>query len=235
MLCGLVEYGASWFMEKRFHARWWDYSTKPMNLNGRVWIGNLVLFGLGGVAIIKLINPALYRLYGQMSLTSRQVLAGSLAALFAVDFTITHFVLKLVKTGVERSQADNTEQINREIRLLLSDKSIFHRRFADAYPEVVYRTERIARRMAVIRQETERLRREAEQRLDAVGQRLEQGRSKVAATLEPSASIRASLVQRQGELIDLLYDDSSATDEMRAIKRDIDDKRRRLDSRRLPR
>ena len=235
ILCGLVEYGASWFMEKRFHARWWDYSTKPMNLNGRVWIGNLVLFGLGGVAIVKLINPVLYHLYAQMSLTSRQVLAGSLSALFLADYTITHFVLKLVKTGVEHSEADNTEQISREVRLLLSDRSIFYRRFADAYPEVIYRTERITQRMAAIREETERMRREAEQRLDAVGQRLEHGREQLAASLEPSASIRASLVQRQAELIDMIYDDSVATDEMRALKRDIDDKRRRLDSRRLPR
>ena len=44
VLCGALEYGASWFMEKRFHARWWDYSQKPMNLHGRIWIGNLMLF-----------------------------------------------------------------------------------------------------------------------------------------------------------------------------------------------
>lgn len=44
LLCGALEYGVSWFMEKRFHARWWDYSQKPMNLHGRIWIGNLILF-----------------------------------------------------------------------------------------------------------------------------------------------------------------------------------------------
>ena len=59
LLCGFLEYMTSYVLEKRFHARWWDYSSKPMNLHGRVWIGNLVLFGLGGVVIVDLINPLL--------------------------------------------------------------------------------------------------------------------------------------------------------------------------------
>ena len=179
VLCGAVEYAVSWFMEKRFHARWWDYSQKPMNLNGRVWIGNLMLFGLGGVLIVKLLNPLFFGLFARMTLRAREILAGLLTAVIAADFAMSHVVLKLVKTGVEKSEADNTEEINREIRRLLSDRSVFHKRFADAYPEVVYRTERIAARMEAIRAETERLRREAEQRMDAVNQRLEQGRERL--------------------------------------------------------
>ena len=35
ILCGVIEYLTSYFLEKRFHARWWDYSQKPMNLHGR--------------------------------------------------------------------------------------------------------------------------------------------------------------------------------------------------------
>lgn len=233
VLCGSVEYLASYFMEKRFHARWWDYSAKPMNLNGRVWIGNLVLFGLAGVLVTRIADPALTRLLGGMSAVARQVTALCLAALFVADYAMSHFVLKLVKTGVESSQADNTEQINREIRLLLADRSIFYRRFADAYPEVIYRTERIKARMDAVRRETERLRREAEGRLDRVSQRLEQGREQLAASLETSTSIRNTVIQRQDALIRLLYDEGSATEEMKAIKGDIDREMDRLRDRRV--
>lgn len=158
LLCGLVEYFTSWFMEKRFHARWWDYSTKPMNLNGRVWIGNLILFGIGGVAIIHLINPFLYSVINGMTTTVKEILSIVLLAVFAVDYVMTHFILKLVRIGVEKSEADNTEEINREIRLLLSDRSVFHRRFAEAYPEVIYTTNRINARIAAVKAEAERLR-----------------------------------------------------------------------------
>ena len=52
VICGVLEYFVSWFLEKRYHARWWDYSTKPLNIHGRVWIGNLILFGIASVVIM---------------------------------------------------------------------------------------------------------------------------------------------------------------------------------------
>ena len=232
ILCGVLEYMTSVVMEKRFHARWWDYSRKPMNLHGRVWIVNLVLFGLGGVLIVHLFDPILYRLFAHISLPVREAIAALLSAVITADFVISHFVLKLVKTGVEQSQADNTEQISREVHLLLSDRSVFHRRFADAYPEVIYRTERVAARMEAIRAESERLRRETEQRAADMGQRLEAGREQLAARLEPTAMLKSGVIEKQGALIELLYDESAATDEMRSLKQAIDNDMARLQDRR---
>ena len=165
LLCGLLEYLTSYYLEKRFHARWWDYSQKPMNLHGRVWIGNLILFGLGGVLIVNLINPLLERISRHLSLPAQEVLALSLSAIFIADYVMSHFVLKLVKTEVEGSKADNTEEISKEVKLLLRDRSVFYRRFAEAYPEVIYKTERITARIEAIRAETEKLRQEAETRV----------------------------------------------------------------------
>ena len=232
VLCGVLEYMTSFVMEKRFHARWWDYSKKPMNLHGRVWIGNLILFGLGGVLIVHVFDPLLYRLFAVISLPVRELMALILSAVIAADFVMSHFVLKLVKTGVEQSQADNTEQISREVRLLLSDRSVFYRRFADAYPEVIYRTERVAARMEAIRLESERLRREAERRAADMEQRLEAGREQLAARLEPTAMLKSGVIEKQAELIGLLYDEGSATDEMRTLKREIDADLARLQDRR---
>ena len=232
LLCGTVEYAASWIMEKRFHARWWDYSRKPMNLNGRVWIGNLILFGLAGVGVDNLANPLLLKLFNGISLRVRMVIAVTLLVLIAADYVVTHFVLKLIKTGVETSEADNTEEISKEVRLLLSDRNYFYKRFADAYPEVIYRTERITERMNTIRAESERLRREAEARRDSVSQRLEQSREQLAATLETTGSIRGALVRDQQALIDMMYDERTATDAMKILKGEIDRNRERLRGRR---
>ena len=221
LLCGTVEYLTSYVMEKRFHARWWDYSRKPMNLHGRVWIGNLILFGLGGVLIAKLLNPLLLIPMERMSLLSREILAGGLGAVFLADYVMSHFVLKLVKTGVENSQADSTEQISKEVRLLLHDRSVFHRRFAEAYPEVIYKTERIAARMEAVRAETERLRRQAEQRADEVKEQL-------AQDLEPTAALKSGIIRQQDQLIRRLYDEQTADEESRALKQEIDGDLERL-------
>jgi len=228
LICGLLEYLTSYFMEKRFHARWWDYSQKPMNLHGRVWIGNLVLFGLGGVAIIHIINPPLYRLFALTPLGPREIAAGILAAVFAADYTLSHFVLKLVKRGVESSEADDTEEIRKEVNLLLSDRSYFYKRFGDAYPDVIYRTERINARLAEVKAETERLRHEAEQMF-------EERKEQVAASLEPATMIKSTIISKQEELIGMLYDSETANSDMKALKAEIEREKERLDSRSLSR
>ena len=231
LLCGLVEYSVSFWLEKRFHARWWDYSQKPMNLHGRVWIGNLTLFGLGGLFIVYAGNPFLIALFDRWPAAAKDSLAGALAAVFIADAVISHFVMRLVKTGVEHSAADNTEDINREVRRLMQDRSYFHRRFADAYPNVIYQTDRVKKRMEEIRAETERLRREAERRRAALQENLTQRRDQLAASLEPSSAVRQQLMQKQEALIDLIYDESQASAEARALKAEIDARRSKLDSR----
>jgi len=225
ILCGVVEYMTSFVLEKRFHARWWDYSQKPMNLHGRVWIGNLILFGLGGVLIVEMINPLLLRLSGHLSFILRETLAIILSSIFTADYVMSHFVLKLVKTGVENSEADDTEAINKEIRLLLNDRSFFHRRFAEAYPEVLYRTERIAARVEAIKAETERLRLEAELRVAEV-------KHEVEVNLEPTAMVKNTIIEKQEALIDLLYQEDTASDDMKALKHEVEEKQAVLQKRR---
>lgn len=242
IVCGLIEYLASYFMEKKFHARWWDYSQKPMNLNGRVWIGNLILFGIGGVAIIHIVNPFLYGLFDSLSLVSREIIAGCLSVIFLADYSVSHFVLKLVKIGVESSEADNTEAISKDVKLLLSDRSIFYRRFANAYPDVIYRTEKVKARMEEIRLETEKFRLEAEKRLDELNQQYEKnkaewdasiraGKEQLRETLEPTGFIKSNLIEKQNQLISLLYDESTATAPAKALMSEIEHERLRLEKR----
>ena len=226
VLCGVLEYLVSYCLEKRFHARWWDYSQKPMNLNGRVWIGNLILFGLGGVLVVKLANPLLYRLFADISFKARYITAIALSVVFVTDYLISHFVLKLVKDSVEKSEADNTEAIGKEVKKMLADKSLFAKRFADAYPDVIYRTEKVKARMNAIKAETERLRQQAEARISEVQQQLSE-------KLEPTSQIKNSVIQNQDKLISLLYNEASADDESKQLKTEIDKDIERLRNRKV--
>ena len=223
VICGAVEYLTSLILEKIFHARWWDYSQKPMNLHGRIWIGNLVLFGLAGIVIIHFINPLLYLVLGQVSLRAREIVMSVLLLILVADFVISFFVLKLVKVSVDSSEADNTEEISKEVRQLLTNRSYFYKRFSDAYPDVVYKTERVQARLAAVKAEAERIRREAEKRLDAQAE-------KVAASLEPVYMIRANLIGKQDELIDLLYDEKTASEDIKKLKAEIDRQKSRLEN-----
>ncbi|MDO4865569.1 MAG: putative ABC transporter permease [Clostridia bacterium] len=222
VICGIVEYLTSFVLEKIFHARWWDYSQKPMNLHGRVWIGNLVLFGLAGVAIIHIVNPFLFNALDRVPINVRKATALVLLAVLAADYVISYFVLKLVKVGVDSSEADNTEEISKEVRQLLTNRSYFYRRFSDAYPEVVYRTERVQARIAAVKAEAERMQKEAERRFEAQ-------KDKVADRLEPAYLIRADLIGKQDALIAMLYDEHSASDDMKQLKAEIERQKGRLE------
>ncbi len=59
VLCGFVEYFTSFFLEMIFGQRWWDYSGYFLNLNGRICGEGLLTFGMGGMAIVYLLAPAL--------------------------------------------------------------------------------------------------------------------------------------------------------------------------------
>ena len=219
VLCGILEYLVSYFLEKRFHARWWDYSQKPMNLHGRIWIGNLMLFGLGGVIVVKIVNPLMYRLLTSIPIKARYITAIVLLMVLLADYIVSHLVLKLVKDSVEKSEADNTEAIGREVRRMLGDRSLFARRFANAYPEVIYRTEKVKARMEAIKAETERLKKEVQQQL--------------SERFEPTSQIKNSVISRQDSLISRLYDPESADAETRALKEEIDRDMERLKNRKL--
>ncbi len=232
VICGFWEYFISWYLEKKFHARWWDYSQKPMNLNGRVWIGNLILFGLGGVLIYHFIDPALWKLFAHLTLRTKEIIAAVLLALFAADEVLSHFVMKLVKRSTEESEADNTEEISKEIRLLLSNRSYFYRRFADAYPEVIYRTEKITARLEAVKAETERMKKEAELRVEELKLRVDEGKAQLAEALEPTEAIKTTVIAKQSELIELLYNEANVPASAKNMKEEIDAQMERIRRRR---
>ena len=56
-LCGAVEYFTSFYLELRYGMTWWNYSGYFLNLNGRICAEGLLVFALGGMAVVYLIAP----------------------------------------------------------------------------------------------------------------------------------------------------------------------------------
>ena len=57
ILSGILEYITSYMLEKIFKLSLWDYSTYKFNINGRVCLRNLLMFGALAVLLIEFINP----------------------------------------------------------------------------------------------------------------------------------------------------------------------------------
>ncbi len=70
LLNSILEYFTSYLMEKLFHARWWDYSKRKFNINGRVYLLGALTFGALSVLVVKFVHPFILS-YSNKVLTPR--------------------------------------------------------------------------------------------------------------------------------------------------------------------
>ncbi|MFI3283834.1 MAG: hypothetical protein R3Y57_01995 [Erysipelotrichaceae bacterium] len=145
IICGGLEYFASWYMEKRFHARWWDYSDKPCNINGRVWAGYLFLFGLATLIIVHYIAPLFFIVLDKLTVQMIEICACLISIIMITDFIISHMLMGIVKTEIDKHDTDNTEEISEKIHALLINQSLLIRRIHEAYPRFKVRPTRLLR------------------------------------------------------------------------------------------
>lgn len=138
LVCGTLEYLTSYLMEKIYHARWWDYSQKKFNINGRVCLNTIIPFGLLGMFIIYVSNPFLIGKIEKLSEITLNILFWALLILYLIDNIISGKVISYVgKTTKEIGKnSDNTEEITKKVKDILSGKSPLHRRLINAYPKL---------------------------------------------------------------------------------------------------
>ncbi len=89
VVSAILEYITSWAMEKMFHARWWDYSSMPLNLNGRICLPASLLFGAAGTLGWVYIIPILPKSHAMTNSLWIEAVAMLLMGVFAGDFMIS--------------------------------------------------------------------------------------------------------------------------------------------------
>ncbi len=148
IVSGIVEYIASFVLEKIFNARWWDYSDHKFNINGRVSLNTLIPFGIFGLAVIYLINPVLFNnVLDPMPELARHLTAGILAIIFIIDVIISFKVVgKVAKTathvGGARGNKDDTDEINARVKEELKNNKLAVR-FLESHPRFKVAQEKV--------------------------------------------------------------------------------------------
>ena len=139
--CCILEYLTSYLMEKLFKARWWDYSKRKFNINGRVCLGTTVPFGLFGLILTYIANPFLIDLLNKINFNTLNTITIILATIFSIDFLVSTFVIfsfrKTSENVNKEGSSDNTEQITEKVKAILLQKSWLHKRLIKAYPNLV--------------------------------------------------------------------------------------------------
>ncbi len=112
--CAILEYTTSFFLEKIFHVRWWDYSNFYFNLNGRICLEALTLFGVSSVVITYFIQPFFNGLLQNVPLTILNMIQFSLLCLFLLDCILSFSILKKVNKNFSKN-IDATDLISKEV------------------------------------------------------------------------------------------------------------------------
>ncbi|WKY44646.1 DUF975 family protein [Eubacteriaceae bacterium ES2] len=90
LICGLVEYYTSFFLQLFFNAEWWDYSGYFLNINGRICAEGSLVFGLGGMMIVYVLAPFLDTFFKKFSFKVTLPLCMALILLFGADLTYSY-------------------------------------------------------------------------------------------------------------------------------------------------
>lgn len=85
----VLEYPTSYVLEKLFHARWWDYTDVPLNINGRTSVPTSIAFGAAAILIMKGFIPCIDRIFIYLPENLIAIFALVLVSLCSIDTTLT--------------------------------------------------------------------------------------------------------------------------------------------------
>lgn len=149
LVCTTLEYLTSYFMEKLFSARWWDYSNKKFNINGRVCLRNTLCFGILAIVLVYFLNPLVLTYIEKINEPFLSIIVYVLLAVYVVDNIISYSIINNFSTTVKKSNYDNTEEVTKYVKDEFLKKSYLSKRLIYAYPN--FQT-RVRRKLAKIKE-----------------------------------------------------------------------------------
>lgn len=105
MLASIVlEFTTHWVLEKLFHAKWWDYSYMPLNIQGRVCLPFSIGFGLAGLLIVYVINPFVYSITEWISPLGYELMGLISMCFIGMDIALTASALAHFDVYISEAQ-----------------------------------------------------------------------------------------------------------------------------------
>lgn len=135
LICGTLEYATSFIMEKIFKARWWDYSSRKFNINGRICLETLIPFGIAGTAITIWINPFLLKYINMVPPMAMHIILVVISIFFIADIAVSFKIILNLKE-MSKEFKDNTDEISDKVKKIVRKKMVLYRRLVRAFPRI---------------------------------------------------------------------------------------------------
>ncbi len=134
IICSILEYLASYLMEKIFKTRWWDYSNMKFNINGRICLEMIVPFGILGLLVVYILFPNAMNLLNLLPNLAIYISSGVLLVLFITDLAVSFkIIMKFTKVALKVPK-DMTEEITKFVTNTLSKYKLTDR-LINSFPD----------------------------------------------------------------------------------------------------
>lgn len=133
ILTTLLELITGYVLERIFNQKWWDYSNKPFNLKGYVCLGQSLVWGVGSIFVIYVLQPFVGNFISMMSGNIGVVALVFVLVVFMSDMVITITALFKVKkySRVLDEVGERVKSLSDSVGKNISDGTINAMKFGD--------------------------------------------------------------------------------------------------------
>ena len=135
-ICSVLEYSTSFIMEKIFKTRWWDYSDKKFNINGRICLETMTPFSILGVLAIKYATPFFITNINKLSEKTILIISIILITLFIIDVIISLIIVFKLKFVSKNIKKDSTLDIKNAIKKFIKNDFYVYERIIESFPNL---------------------------------------------------------------------------------------------------
>lgn len=126
----IVEYIVSFLGELILNVKWWDYSNRFLNINGRICLLYSIFWGLLGVYLLRVVNHRVDKIIDWIKLKWKSILVLRILTLCLIVFLFVDFLLSgyaiyvfLIRASIEKNiNVDNKERVEIIYHEIYDDK-----------------------------------------------------------------------------------------------------------------
>lgn len=114
----ILEFVTSWVLEHFFHALWWDYSSVPFNIQGRICLPATCGFGVAGVVVVRYLLPLLDRLPANEHPYINEIICIAFAVILGMDLALTVASLTSLLEKMDYAQVDFNDRMESGVQTI---------------------------------------------------------------------------------------------------------------------
>lgn len=123
LLTSIIEYITGYILETSFHSTWWDYSSRPYNLHGRICLSFSIIWGFISIFILKIVHPNIVYIVNLIPTKIAMICFYVISLYLFIDFiitVITIFKLRSLLTQLNTTYSELADKLS-EFKLNLGN------------------------------------------------------------------------------------------------------------------